>query len=73
MNTIGFSLDYLSPTGSIGIILIITGIIFSGLMGMVFYNVSNDSDSWKDRKRKQAAQEEQKRQIARLYPSKRNK
>ena len=65
----GFNFDYLSPTGRIGIILIITGIIFSGLMGMVFYKVNNDSDSLKDRERKQAAKDEQKRKIARLYPS----
>ena len=69
MDTIGFSFDNLSPTGSIGIILIISGIIFSGLMGMVLYNVINDSDSLKDRERKQAAKDEQKRKISRLYPS----
>jgi len=69
MNTIGFNFYYLSPTGSIGIIIIITGIIFSGLMGIVFYKVTNDSDSLKDRQRKQAAKDEQKRKIARLYPS----
>ncbi len=72
MDTIGFSFDYLSPTGSIGIILIITGIIFSGLMGMVFYKVNNDSDSLEDMERKQAAKDEQKRKIARLYPSKKD-
>ncbi len=69
MEKIGFSFDYLGPTGSIGIILIITGIIFSCLMGMVFYKVTNDSDSLKDRERKKAAKDEQKRKIARLYPS----
>ena len=69
MDTIGFSLDYLSPTGSIGIILIMIGVIFSALMGMVFYNVTNDFDSLKDRERKKAAKDEQERKIARLYPS----
>ena len=72
MDKIGFNFDYLSPTGSIGIIIIITGIIFSGLMGMVFYKVKNDSDSLKDRERKQAAKDEQKRKIARLYPYKKD-
>ena len=66
----GFNFDHLSPTGSIGIILIMIGVIFSALMGMVFYNVTNDSDSLKDRERKKAAKDEQERKIARLYPSK---
>ena len=69
MYTFGFNFEYLSPTGSIGIILIITGVIFSGLMGMVFYKVNNDSDSLHDKERKQSAKDEQKKKIERLYPS----
>ncbi len=72
MYTFGFNFEYLSPTGSIGIIIIITGIIFSVLMGIVFYKVNNDSDSLHDRERKQAAKDAQKKKIARLYPSKKN-
>ena len=63
-----FDFDYLSPTGTIGIIIIICGIIFSALMAMVFYKVNNDSDSKRDRERKKEALDEQKRKIARLYP-----
>ena len=69
MNTISFDFNYLSPTGSIGLILLITGIIFTGLMGMVFYKVNNNLDSLEDRARKNAAKAKQKKMIERLYPS----
>tara|TARA_Y100001968_G_C18959268_1_gene526875 strand:+ start:338 stop:577 length:240 start_codon:yes stop_codon:yes gene_type:complete len=70
MGEIGFNFDYLSPTGSVGMIIIIIGVIFSGLMGMVFYKVNNDSDSLRDKERKKEIQNEQRRKISRLYPKK---
>ena len=68
MESNSFNFDYLSPTGSVGMIIIIIGIFFTSLMWMVFYKVNNDADSFKDLERKKAAREAQKKKISRLYP-----
>ena len=72
MATNSFNLDFLSPTGSVGLIILITGILFTALMASVFYRVNNDSDSLSDRQRKEAAKTSQQERIARLYPSRKN-
>ncbi len=72
MATNSFNLDFLSPTGSVGLIILIIGIFFTALMTSVFYRVNNDSDSLSDRQRKEAAKASQQERIARLYPSRKN-
>tara|TARA_Y100001968_G_C19335226_1_gene706491 strand:- start:727 stop:942 length:216 start_codon:yes stop_codon:yes gene_type:complete len=66
------NLEYLSPTGSIGIFVLIIGVIVTVVCLYVFYNVSSDSDSMLDLKRKKEARKIQQEKIARLYPKKNN-
>tara|TARA_Y100001968_G_scaffold233715_1_gene216714 strand:+ start:1222 stop:1440 length:219 start_codon:yes stop_codon:yes gene_type:complete len=66
--TSSLNLDYLSPKGSIGIIILIIGFIVTAVTFYVFYNVSNDVDSILDQKRKVKAKDMQEKKIAKLYP-----
>ena len=72
MQNNAFNFDYLRPTGPLGVIIIVVGIFFTTLMAFVFYQVTNDLDSLSDKQRKQMAQREQDKKIARLYPSKKS-
>ena len=66
-----FRLDYLSPTGFIGFWVLFLGLIFTGIMFyFVFFRLNDESDSYKDRKRKNLENEKQQERIARLYPNK---
>ena len=63
------SLRYLSPTGLIGFWVLFIGLIFTGIIFyFVFFRLSEDEDSYKDKKRKNLAKERQKEKIAKLYP-----
>ena len=69
MNTAVIKLEYLSPTGFIGFWVLFLGLIFTGVMFyFVFFNLSKDDDSYKDKERKRLEKEKQKERIARLYP-----
>ena len=69
MRNSSLNIDYLSPTGLIGFWVLFIGLIFTGLMFYyVFFRLNENDDSYKDRKRKKLAQENQKKKIARLYP-----
>ncbi len=70
MLSTNLNFEYLSPTGSIGILITILGIIFTIMTIFVFINIRNDEDSSDDIKRKKAAREEQLKKIERLYPQK---
>ena len=64
-----FHIEYLSPTGLIGFWVLFIGLLFTGVMFyFVFFRLNDNDDSYKDRKRKQLEQENQKHRIARLYP-----
>ena len=63
------SLEYLSPTGFIGFWVLFIGLIFTGIIFyFVFFRLSDDEDSYKDKKRKNLEKERQKEKIAKLYP-----
>ena len=63
------NLEYLSPNGYIGFWILFIGLIFTGIMFyFVFFRLSNDDDSYKDKRRKNIERERQKERIARLYP-----
>ena len=62
------NVDYFAPTGSIGFIVLIIGIIVTAVTLYVFYSVINDVDSIIDKKRKEKAKDLQEKKIARLYP-----
>ncbi len=69
MRNSSFNIDYLSPTGLIGFWVLFIGLIFTGLMFyFVFFRFNENEDSYKDRKRKKLAEENQEKKIARLYP-----
>ena len=64
-----FTLQYFSPTGLIGFWILFIGLIFTGLMFyFVFFKLNEDDISYKDKKRKELEEENQKEKIARLYP-----
>ena len=65
-NSLGY--EFLGPTEPLGILILVVGIIFTGMIILIFINASQDQDSSKDRMRKELAKEEQSRKIARLYP-----
>ena len=64
------NLDFLSPTGSVGFLVLLVGIVVTTVTFYVFYNVSSDVDSVLDKNRKLEAKKTQDRKIARLYPEK---
>lgn len=67
------NIQYLSPTGFIGFWVLLIGLIFTGIMFyFVFFNLNEEDDSYKDRKRKKLEKENQKQKIARLYPKENN-
>tara|TARA_B100000214_G_C23574588_1_gene448926 strand:- start:149 stop:373 length:225 start_codon:yes stop_codon:yes gene_type:complete len=69
MKNISFNIEYLSPTGFIGFWVLFIGLIFTGVMFyFVFFRLTEDDDSYKDRKRKKLEKENQTQRIARLYP-----
>ena len=69
MKNISFNIEYLSPTGFIGFWVLFIGLIFTGVMFyFVFFRLTEDYDSYKDRKRKKLEKENQTQRIARLYP-----
>ena len=66
-----FNLDYLSPTGFIGFWVLFIGLIFTGIMFyFVFFRLTLDNDSYKDRERREQEKAKQKATIAKLYPKK---
>ncbi len=69
MNNSFFNIHYLSPTGLIGFWILFIGLIFTGVMFyFVFFRLSEDDESYKDRKRKKLKKKRQEERIARLYP-----
>ena len=69
MRNTSLYIDYLSPTGLIGFWVLFIGLIFTGVMFyFVFFRLTEDDVSYKDRKRQKIEKENQKRRIARLYP-----
>ena len=64
-----YNLEYLSPTGLIGFWVLFIGLIFTGVIFyFVFFRLSEDDDSYKDKERKSLEKERQKEKIAKLYP-----
>ena len=64
-----FNFKYLSPTGLIGFWVLFIGLIFTGIMFyFVFFRLTLDDDSYKDKERKELEKAKQKATIAKLYP-----
>ena len=65
-NSLG--VEFLSPTGSVGIFVLITGIIFTSMIGYVFYMSIFNIDSKEDTKIKEEKRKQQLIRISKLYP-----
>ena len=69
MNTNLTKLEYLSPTGFIGLWILVIGLIFTMIIFyFVFFKLNEDNYSYEDKERNYQKKEIQKREIARLYP-----
>ncbi len=62
----GLGLDYFSPTQPIGLLIVIIGIIFSGCIFYILFNLDKDSQS--DKKRKLLLESERQEKLKKLYP-----
>ncbi len=60
------SLDYLGPSQPIGLLILLTGIIFTTVIAYIFYTLDKDSSDEVNRKKIQS--EVQQKKIKRLYP-----
>ena len=58
--------DYLSPSEPIGMLLLLTGILFT--VGIIYIFSTLDKDSLDEAKRKKNQREAQQQKIKRLYP-----
>ncbi len=58
-----------SPTGPVGIVILLCGLIFSGLVLYVIYAVSTDKESIEDRKIRDRKKLIQIEKINRLFPN----
>ena len=73
MRNVNLRLDYFSPTEIIGFWILFIGILFTTVMFyFVFFRLTDDDYSYKDRERKKLEKERQMQIIARLYPKKTN-
>ncbi len=70
-NSLGY--EFLGPTQPVGFLILAIGIIFTGLILLIFRNASQDIDSSFDRKRKELTKKEQFKKISRLYPPNKQK
>ena len=69
MPNLSINLEYLSPTGFIGFWILLIGLIFTSYMFFfVFFRLTENDYSYKDRVRKELARKKQEEKIARLYP-----
>jgi len=69
MNSSLLQLNYLSPNGFLGFWVLFVGLLFTGTMFyFVFFRLDEDSDSYKDKERKNLKIKRQKERIASLYP-----
>ena len=68
MDQSSLGLDYLAPTGSIGIIVIMVGVIFSGMIFYIIYAVSTNKESIDDKKSRLEKEAIQKEKIDKLFP-----
>ena len=59
-----------SPTAPLGILIILCGLIFSGIIFYIIYTVSTDKESIEDKKMRNKKISLQKEKISRLFPKK---
>ena len=70
LNT-AIDLKIFSPTQPIGIIILLIGIIFSGIIFYIIYAVSTNKESLEDKKSRNERESLQQEKIEKLFPKKR--
>ena len=68
--TTGIGLEILSPTQPVGIIILLIGLIFSGMIFYIIYFVSTNKESLEDKKIRNKKELIQKERIGKLFPKK---
>ena len=63
-------LKILSPTEPLGILIIILGLIFTGMIFYIIYAVSTNKESLEDKKIRTKKESLQQEKIGRLFPKK---
>ena len=69
LNT-ALDLKIFSPSEPIGIFILITGLIFSGMIFYIIYTVSTNKESLEDKKIRTKKESLQKEKIGKLFPKK---
>ena len=67
---IPLDLKVLSPTQPLGILILILGLIFTGMIFFIIYAVSTNKESLEDKKIRTKKESLQKEKIGRLFPKK---
>ena len=65
-----FDLKIFSPSEPIGILILLLGIIFSGIIFYIIYAVSTNKESLEDKKLRTQKESLQQEKIGRLFPKK---
>ena len=63
-------LKILSPTQPLGILILILGLIFTGMIFFIIYAVSTNKESLEDKKMRTKKESLQQEKIGRLFPKK---
>ena len=66
----GIDLKIFSPTEPLGIIILLIGLIFSGMIFYIIYAVSTNKESLEDAKIRNERESIQKEKIGKLFPKK---
>ena len=65
-----FDLKIFSPTEPLGILILILGLIFTGMIFYIIYAVSTNKESLEDKKIRSKKESLQKEKIGKLFPKK---
>ena len=66
----GIDLKIFSPTEPLGLIILFTGLIFSGMIFYIIYAVSTNKESIEDKKMRTEKENIQQEKIGKLFPKK---
>ena len=65
-----FDLKIFSPTAPLGLLIILIGLVFSGMIFYIIYAVSTNKESLEDKKIRTKKEFLQKERIGKLFPKK---
>ena len=66
----GLDLKIFSPTEPLGILILLIGLIFSGMIFYIIYAVSTNKESLEDKKIRNQKEFKQQERIGKLFPKK---